>query len=115
MLETCSAGSTSSSWSVEGRNGLGRPGRLRARQVRERATGVLYYDLAVDEGYRRQGIATALIRRLCDLAAERGGWVVYVQADLGDAPAIALYEKLGVRQDVLHFDIVIDAKRVGPS
>ncbi len=41
--------------------------------------------------------------------------MVYVQADLGDAPAIALYEKLGVRQDVLHFDIVIDAKRVGPS
>lgn len=73
------------------------------------------YDLAVDEGYRRQGIATALIRRLCDLAAERGGWVVNVQADLGDAPANALYEKLGVRQDVLHFDIVIDAKRVGPS
>ena len=41
--------------------------------------------------------------------------MVYVQADLGDAPAIALYEKLGVRQDVLHFDIFIDAKRVGPS
>lgn len=67
------------------------------------------YDLAVDEGHRRQGIAKALIRRLCDLAAERGGWVVYVQADLDDAPAIALYEKLGVREDVLHFDIGIDA------
>jgi len=28
-----------------------------------------------------------------------------VQADLGDDPAIALYTKLGQREDVLHFDI----------
>jgi aminoglycoside 3-N-acetyltransferase I len=30
-----------------------------------------------------------------------------VQADLGDAPAIALYSKLGTREDVLHFDIAV--------
>ena len=30
---------------------------------------------------------------------------MYVQADLGDDPAIALYSKLGRREDVLHFDI----------
>lgn len=69
------------------------------------------YDLAVDKDHRRQGIATALIRHLCDLAAEQGGWVVYVQADPGDEPAIALYEKLGIREDVLHFDIAVEAKR----
>jgi len=28
-----------------------------------------------------------------------------VQADLGDEAAIALYTRLGVREDVLHFDI----------
>jgi aminoglycoside 3-N-acetyltransferase I len=28
-----------------------------------------------------------------------------VQADYGDDPAIALYTKLGRREDVLHFDI----------
>ncbi|AFK60853.1 gentamicin 3'-N-acetyltransferase [Advenella kashmirensis WT001] len=39
------------------------------------------YDLAVDAGYRRQGIATALIRHLCEFAADHAGWVVYVQAD----------------------------------
>jgi aminoglycoside 3-N-acetyltransferase I len=33
--------------------------------------------------------------------------VLYVQADHGDAPAIALYEKLGLREDVLHFDIPV--------
>jgi aminoglycoside 3-N-acetyltransferase I len=30
---------------------------------------------------------------------------MFVQADMGDEPAIALYSKLGVREDVLHFDI----------
>jgi aminoglycoside 3-N-acetyltransferase I len=65
------------------------------------------YDLAVAEAYRRQGIATALISTLCGIAKERGGWVVYVQADYGDEPAIALYSKLGSREDVLHFDIPI--------
>ena len=34
-------------------------------------------------------------------------WVIYVQADYGDDPAIALYEKLGVREEVLHFDIPV--------
>jgi aminoglycoside 3-N-acetyltransferase I len=72
----------------------------------EQARSEFYiYDLAVDEGYRRQGVATALIRRLQRLASERGIYVIFVQADLGDAPAIALYSKLGVREDVLHFDI----------
>jgi aminoglycoside 3-N-acetyltransferase I len=31
-----------------------------------------------------------------------------VQADYGDDPAIALYEKLGRREDVMHFDIPVD-------
>jgi aminoglycoside 3-N-acetyltransferase I len=63
------------------------------------------YDLAVEEAHRRRGVATSLIERLKKLAAARGIYVIFVQADLGDAPAIALYTKLGVREDVLHFDI----------
>lgn len=63
------------------------------------------YDLAVAEEHRRQGLATALIDHLRAVARERGAWVIYVQADYGDDPAIALYEKLGVREDVMHFDI----------
>lgn len=31
--------------------------------------------------------------------------MIYVQADVGDAPAISLYRKLGVQEDVHHFDI----------
>jgi aminoglycoside 3-N-acetyltransferase I len=68
---------------------------------------VYLYDLAVAEAHRRRGIATALIARLRELAHGLGAWVVYVQADLGDEPAIALYSKLGVREDVLHFDLPV--------
>ena len=72
----------------------------------EQARREIYiYDLAVAEPHRRRGIATALIGRLQEIAADRGAWVVYVQADHGDDPAIALYQKLGTREDVLHFDI----------
>ena len=74
----------------------------------ERARSEIYiYDLAVAEAHRRRGIATRLIEGLREIARERGAWVVYVQADHGDDPAIALYAKLGVREDVLHFDIPV--------
>lgn len=63
------------------------------------------YDLAVREDHRRCGVATRLLARLREIAAERNAWVIFVQADHGDDPAIALYTKLGRREDVLHFDI----------
>lgn len=66
---------------------------------------IYIYDLAVAESHRRRGIATAVIRELQALAAARGAYVIFVQADHGDDAAIALYTKLGVREDVLHFDI----------
>ncbi|GAK46809.1 gentamicin 3'-N-acetyltransferase [Tepidicaulis marinus] len=69
---------------------------------------VYIYDLAVDEAHRREGIATALIEALKPLARARGAWVIFVQADHGDAPAIALYTKLGMREEVLHFDIGVE-------
>lgn len=66
---------------------------------------IYIYDLAVDAAHRRVGIATALIMKLKRIAALRGAYVIFVQADHGDEPAIALYTKLGIREDVLHFDI----------
>lgn len=76
----------------------------------ERARREVYvYDLAVTATHRRRGIARALLEHLRDIARERGAWVVYVQADYGDDPAIALYESLGRREDVLHFDIDVEA------
>jgi len=73
---------------------------------------IYIYDLAVAADHRREGIATALIRKLQQLAAARAAYVIFVQADVGDAAAIALYSKLGVREDVLHFDIPVqDGKK----
>jgi aminoglycoside 3-N-acetyltransferase I len=85
-------------------------GGLAAYELRkfEQARSEIYiYDLAVAEQHRRQGIATALIEALKRIAAERGAYVVMVQADRGDEAAIALYEKLGIGEDVLHFDIPV--------
>ena len=63
------------------------------------------YDLAVYPQFRRQGVATGLIESLNPIARAVGAWVIYVQADYVDEPAVQLYTKLGVREDVLHFDI----------
>lgn len=68
---------------------------------------IYIYDLAVATAHRRKGIATALIQELKKIAAARAAYVIFVQADLGDAPAVALYTKLGTREDVLHFDIAM--------
>jgi aminoglycoside 3-N-acetyltransferase I len=68
---------------------------------------VYIYDLAVAEEHRRLGVATGLIEALKGIAAQLGAYVIFVQADYGDDPAIALYTKLGVREDVIHFDIEV--------
>jgi aminoglycoside 3-N-acetyltransferase I len=73
---------------------------------RERSE-VYIYDLAVAEPHRRKGIATQLIQLLRRIAHERGAYVVFVQADRGDEPAIRLYESLGTGESVLHFDIAV--------
>lgn len=74
----------------------------------EQARSEIYiYDLAVVESWRRRGVATALIEETRGIAREAGAWIIYVQADTQpeDEPAIALYDKLGTREEVLHFDI----------
>jgi aminoglycoside 3-N-acetyltransferase I len=74
----------------------------------ERERSEIYiYDLAVTAEYRRRGIATELIAQLKAIARAQGAYVIFVQADLTDEPAIALYSKLGIREDVLHFDIAV--------
>lgn len=75
------------------------------RKFEQERTEIYIYDLAVAGPHRRRGIATALIRELQRIGARRGAYVIFVQADHGDDPAIQLYTKLGTREDVLHFDI----------
>ncbi|MEF2550542.1 AAC(3)-I family aminoglycoside N-acetyltransferase [Aurantimonas sp. A2-1-M11] len=84
----------------------GLAGYILPKYEQARSEGYIY-DLAVDAAHRRQGIATRLIAAMTREAKARGAWVVFVQADRGDDPAIALYTGLGQREDVLHFDIPV--------
>jgi len=66
---------------------------------------IYIYDIAVLENHRRRGVATGLINELKSISRQIGAYVIFVQADQGDTPAIKLYESLGTREDVHHFDI----------
>lgn len=91
-------------------------GGIAAYELRkfERERSEIYiYDLAVAATHRRRGIATALIQELKKIAAARGAYVIFVQADIGDVAAIELYTKLGIREDVLHFDIAVTGRNDG--
>jgi aminoglycoside 3-N-acetyltransferase I len=90
---------------LEGDEVVGGLAAYELRKFEQERSEIYIYDLAVAEAHRRRGIATALINELRGIAAQRGAYVIFVQADLEDAPAIALYSKLGTREDVLHFDI----------
>lgn len=79
------------------------------KKFEQERSEVYIYDLAVASDSRREGIATALIGELKRIAALRGAYVIFVQADIGDDPAISLYSKLGMRENVLHFDIAVDS------
>ncbi|ACL72905.1 AAC(3)-I family aminoglycoside N-acetyltransferase [Thioalkalivibrio sulfidiphilus] len=82
------------------------------KKFEQERSEVYIYDLAVAIGHRREGIATMLIEKLKEIAAMRGAYVIFVQADTGieDVPAVALYTKLGRREDVLHFDIAVEGE-----
>jgi aminoglycoside 3-N-acetyltransferase I len=77
------------------------------RKFEQERSEIYIYDLAVLSSHRRQGVATAMIEALKKIAVQRGAYAIFVQADTDedDLPAIALYEKLGIRAEVLHFDI----------
>ena len=90
---------------VEGERVVGGLAAYVLRKFEQERSEIYIYDLAVDEKYRRRGIATGLINKLREIARGKGAWVIYVQADHGDDPAIKLYESLGTREDVMHFDI----------
>ena len=70
---------------------------------------IYIYDLAVVESHRRRGVATGMIGELRRIASERNVYVIFVQADLEDGPAIALYESLGTKETAHYFDIEVRA------
>ncbi|WP_151705610.1 AAC(3)-I family aminoglycoside N-acetyltransferase [Nitrincola alkalilacustris] len=79
------------------------------KKFEQERSEIYIYDLAVSGEYRRQGVATLLIQELKKIAMLQGAYVIFVQADTGeeDEAAIALYTKLGIKENVLHFDIPV--------
>jgi ribosomal protein S18 acetylase RimI-like enzyme len=78
-------------------------GNLVTARVGDAASGVAAVDgdwagfrsIEVDPAHRRRGLALAVLGALAGWAAERGATTAYLQV-LGDnAPALALYERLG--------------------
>src|SRR5699024_8128944 len=65
------------------------------QKFEQERTEIYIYDIAVAEEYRRRGVASRLIETLKKIASQRGAYVIFVQADRGDDPAIALYTKFG--------------------
>lgn len=92
---------------LKGEEVVGGVAAYELRKFERERSEIYLYDLAVSAPHRRQGIATALILELGRIAAARGAHVMFVQADPADESAIALYTKLGTREDVLHFDIAV--------
>jgi aminoglycoside 3-N-acetyltransferase I len=94
---------------VEGGAVVGGIAAYELKKFEQERSEIYIYDLAVAATHRRRGVATALIEALKNVAKTRGAYVIYVQADtqVEDQPAIALYTKLGTREDVLHFDIEV--------
>ena len=55
-------------------------------------------NIAVDEGYRRQGIAQMLVEALVEQLKKAESRCLTLEVRISNAPAIALYEKLGFEQ-----------------
>ena len=97
---------------VKGGEVVGGMAGYELKKFEQERSEIYIYDLAVASERRREGIATALIEKLKEIAAQRGAYVIFVQADIGleDEAAIALYTKVGKREEVLHFDIAVQAE-----
>ena len=76
-------------------------------KLEEETCEIYVYDLAVDVKFRRRKIATNLLGFLLEEAKNLDASAVFIQADQEDAPAVALYESMGEREDVYHFNIYL--------
>lgn len=72
--------------------------------TRAEVTELLVYDLAVRADRQRRGVGRALMRRLVELAGERGIHAVFLEADDVDDHALAFYRAIGgAPEDVTNF------------
>jgi [ribosomal protein S18]-alanine N-acetyltransferase len=73
--------------------------------------GECYIDkVAIHPDYRRNGIAQALVQYLIDYAIKRNGEFITLEVREGNAPAIALYSKMGFQPVGVRPDFYADPK-----
>lgn len=77
------------------------------KKFEQERSEIYIYDLGVRKAHRRRGVATGLIEELRTIARMGEAWAIIVQADRGDTPAIRLYESLGTRETIYHFEIPV--------
>jgi ribosomal protein S18 acetylase RimI-like enzyme len=61
----------------------------------DKGAEMFLYELGVDERFRGQGIATALVAALRDLARERGCYAMWVLTEPDNAAAVNTYRRAG--------------------
>jgi ribosomal protein S18 acetylase RimI-like enzyme len=68
----------------------------------DKGTEMFLYELAVAEPSRRQGIGSALVAALRDLARERGCYDMWVLTDADNSAALATYAASGAGEPSAH-------------
>jgi ribosomal protein S18 acetylase RimI-like enzyme len=61
----------------------------------DKGTEMFLYELAVDPASQGQGVGTALVRALAELAKERGCYGMWVLTDADNLPAMGAYRAAG--------------------
>jgi ribosomal protein S18 acetylase RimI-like enzyme len=61
----------------------------------DKGTEMFLYELGVDEQFRRQGVGTALVSALREIAEERGCYGMWVLTDADNKAALATYARAG--------------------
>ncbi|MDP9884299.1 ribosomal protein S18 acetylase RimI-like enzyme [Sinomonas atrocyanea] len=63
----------------------------------DKGTEMFLYELAVDEGWRRRGVASHLVNALAEIAREAGCYGMWTAADRDNEAALATYRSTGAR------------------
>ena len=77
------------------------------KKFEQERSEIYIYDLAVGKEFRRKGVATSLINAVQPIAREMGAWVIIIQSEWNDEAPVALYTKLGKKENIHSFDIPV--------
>jgi aminoglycoside 3-N-acetyltransferase I len=80
----------------------------------DKGTEMFIYELAVAPAARLQGVGTALVEALADIAREKGCYGMWVGTETDNAAALATYRKAGANEEapfvLLSWDLTRPAK-----